>query len=264
MCAFKAAQSYVLKRRFPPNLAMVQGIAFHRLAADISMTGCTKEDVATVAIHEYERINPDSLWWAPGDDKAAAMVERRQTLINAATTLVSDHPAAIAMLEAHTTIATELKIRVDLGLSVLGEPAAFVGIVDRVTEDADGNLYVRDWKTSTKTKSQDQVDSDLEMSLYAWLVSQHFGRPVKACLYDMIVLKKRGVEPVILETTRDNSDMQSVVNRVTNICAQIDAGIYPPCDPTSWACSPKQCQMWVEECPYISERARQKFFDSIM
>lgn len=93
---------------------------------------------------------------------------------------------------------------------------------------------VVDFKFKSKTMSQSEVDGSLQLTLYAWVEN------IPLVRFDQFLKQKtpRFKRLASRRTPKQYVWMHEVINGVARA---ISAGIFPPCDPTSWACSPRWC-----------------------
>lgn len=125
----------------------------------------------------------------------------------------------------------------------------WLGFVD-LTED----ITVHDLKTSAKRFSPEAADSSTQMAMYPALIKRIDGeRPAQTCL-DVFVKNKTPVYQQVW-SEHDESDFDIIQRRGEAMIKGVEAGIFYPCDPGHWACSPKFCG-WFPNCRFISDRRR--------
>lgn len=114
----------------------------------------------------------------------------------------------------------------------------FIGRMDLV----DDKMRIRDTKTSARTPTQDQVDTDLQMTAYSMGFRVKTGKIEKGLLMDYIV--KNGVPKVVsVATTRTEEDIQRLLNLMARIAHAIDSEVfYCSCNPIF--CNPNNCGYW--------------------
>lgn len=114
----------------------------------------------------------------------------------------------------------------------------FIGRIDVV----DDKNQVRDIKTSARTPTQDQVDTDLQMSAYALGFRVLTGKTERGLLMDFIV-KNRVPKIVSIETKRTREDIDRLLKILGHIANAVEKGIfYCSCNPIY--CGPENCQYW--------------------
>ena len=114
----------------------------------------------------------------------------------------------------------------------------FVGRMDLV----DDKYRIRDTKTSARTPTQDQVDTDLQMTAYSLGFRVKTGRIEKGLVMDYLV-KNTYPKLVSIETQRTEDDIQRLLNLMARISYAIDKGVfYCSCNPIY--CNPNNCGYW--------------------
>lgn len=91
----------------------------------------------------------------------------------------------------------------------------FLGVIDCIA-DVDGERYIIDWKTSSRPYTQQQADSDGQVTAYMWLAARH--KP-KAVAYG--ILNKVTGEFQFLSSTRTKDDIQVFLNGIKEMREKI-------------------------------------------
>jgi hypothetical protein len=96
---------------------------------------------------------------------------------------------------------------------------------------------VVDFKFKGKSMAQTEVDGSLQMTLYSLATG------IYAIRFEQLLKTKT---PTIKRATavRTKADHLWLQRIVRDVAEAITKGVFPPCDPTSWACSPKWCGYW--------------------
>lgn len=119
-------------------------------------------------------------------------------------------------------------------------PWTFLGFMDLVTEDGE----VIDNKLLTRTPPQADVDSDLQLTGYAFGYWHKYGELPKALYLDCIILNKKP-KFVRLETKRTEADINKFLRQLGAWWDAITSGVVYP-NPNGWWCSEKSCSYWNE------------------
>lgn len=120
------------------------------------------------------------------------------------------------------------------------------GTIDLSTTD--GRL--KDFKTSTRSKSQKDADESLQLSLYDFLFEKKTGRkPTGLDLEVLVDLKTPKAQR--LSTGRTQRDRTVLFNRMNVLLRSRQAGIFAPAAVGSWNCSAKWCGFW-DTCPFVN------------
>jgi len=134
-------------------------------------------------------------------------------------------------------------------VEVPGAGIDLAGTIDLSTTES----RLKDFKTSTRSKSQKDADESLQLSLYDFLYEKKTGRkPAGVDLEVLVDLKTPKHQR--LTTVRTGRDRQVLFNRMNVMLKSRQAGIFAPAAVGSWNCSPKWCGFWTT-CPFVnSER----------
>ena len=134
-------------------------------------------------------------------------------------------------LEDHQIVAVELPMSASLYTDA-GQPTEFklVGFIDLLLKDPKGDYVVVDHKTAARAKTQADVDADLQMTVYSYLLSANRyvfpTAPVK-CRFDVLrKLKTPKLEHY--HSTRSADDRKRLAKIATCVLAGIEAGVFIP------------------------------------
>ena len=112
-----------------------------------------------------------------------------------------------------------------------------VGFIDLLLRDAEGNILVVDNKTSKQKKSQDAVDTDLQMSAYSYLLAANgyvFPRAEVSCRFDVLrKLKTPKLEHYFTSRTAENRRRFAKI--ANGVLAGIEQRLFIPVK--GWLCS---------------------------
>jgi hypothetical protein len=135
------------------------------------------------------------------------------------------------------------KLTLDAGLDL-----PLQGTIDVLTRDH----WLPDLKTADKSKNPEEADTSLQLTFYAGLVAHQTGKwPAKVSLE--VLVNNQEPKWQSLPTRRGPADWLNLLARIQLMLAQIRAGLFPPCDPGSWGCSPNWCG-YFGTCKYSSHR----------
>lgn len=207
-CALAFRFSAIDKLPEPPSVPAVKGTTVHRalellFAAEPAdrtpelAQECLSEALLEMrSVEEYLGLELDQAAEEAFARDASAMVERYFTL---------EDPRTI------TPVGLEMMLEADVG-GVLVR-----GIIDRLEEDADGQLVVTDYKTG-RTPSVQQEQSRLGgVHFYAFLCQQVLGRiPAR------IQLVYLGGEPQIITTTPSEQSVRGMQKKIGAIWAAVE------------------------------------------
>lgn len=245
-CPQQFERRYINGEIIPPGIAARRGSGVHK-AAEINHVQkvASHEDLAVdtlqdAARDEYVRLVKDEGVFIPKDQVS----EKEKLLaagLDAATRLVKLYRDDLA--PQIQPLFAEQFLTIDAGLEL---PIA--GTIDVLTEDN----WLPDLKTADKSKPEGEADNSLQLTFYAGMVANHTGKwPDKVSLEILVNTKEPKLQS--LKTIRGPEDWQNLMLRVQLMIAQIKTGIFPPCDPGAWICSPRWCG-YFQSCKYSMKK----------
>ena len=123
-----------------------------------------------------------------------------------------------------------------------------VGFIDLLLEDPDGNLVVVDHKTAARPKSLADVDADLQMTTYAYLLASNryvFPTATVQCRYD-VLRKLKAPKLEHYHTVRGAGDRKRLAKIAVQVLRGIEAGVFVP--NRGWMCGDCEyanaCKSW--------------------
>ena len=218
---------YIHNMRMPPAGALIQGSCYHKaLEVNFSYKIDHAEDrpldeVLDAYADEWEHLTED------GDNDAGIDWEDKEPGV------LKDEGIGLVKVY-HALIAPDVQpLKVETFYQKMLDGVNFVGYIDLETELVD----VIDHKTAGRSYNQDDVDRDIQISAYAWLL----GREIKAANHVAVKTKQPKIQ--IVETVRTKTDIRWWRDMALEVKRAIDKGVFPP-SPTGWHCGPKWCGYW--------------------
>ncbi len=233
-CPQQFERRYINGEIIPPGIAARRGSATHK-AAEINHLQkiTTREDLPIdtlqdAARDEYVRLVKVEGVFIPKDQ----ISEKDKLLaagLDASTRLTKLYRETLA--PAIQPILAEKFLEIDAGLEL---PMA--GTIDVLTEEN----WLPDLKTADKSKGVNEANNSLQLTFYAGLVADYIGKwPDKVSLEILVNTKEPKLQS--LETKRGPQHWRNLLLRVQLMIAQINTGLFPPCSPDFWSCSPNWC-----------------------
>jgi CRISPR/Cas system-associated exonuclease Cas4 (RecB family) len=213
---------YILGLKEPPAVALVQGGKIHE-ALDMNNKHKIQsgEDLPANVVQEkfadeFETASFEIERW--DEPKDAVMAQSRkliQSYMNVEAPLINP-------------VASEEKIENTIEYED-GLELPVVAIIDVREENAIG-----DYKVSSRRKSKNEMEGNLQMGLYAYL------KEIRNT-YFMMMLK--GKDEVARQTLCvEDIQVRWTLQVMREVAQAISRGVFPPCDPgTSWCCSKAYC-----------------------
>lgn len=232
-CAEQWRRRYINKEVIPPGIAMHRGTGVHKAVelnnrqkvdswTDLPLD--VLEDAARDGV--INNVRKQSLLIPPGDGRSFQAIMGEG--VDAAVKLVKVYKECAA--PSIQPVLVEEKVTMDIGLDV-----PLLGYLDCFTAAG----VVNDTKTSGKSKSQAEIDTSSQLTAYAGMTHQRMG--VWPLVQIDVLVNLKVAKHQRLNSIRGPRDFEIMVSRIDLMLKQIKTGLFPPCDPGSWACSPKWC-----------------------
>lgn len=236
----KCARQYMFRYeegiRTPPGVALVLGKGTHApIEADLKAKMATGELLPLEQVTQQAAEAVRREWEA----EPPALSEEEQQLgasrvlgetVDAAVSLASLHHKVVAPAINPTGVEAGFVLELD------GFPFDVIGY-----KDVEEPGRIRDTKTKSKTPPADAADTSMQLTLYH-MESAARGLDVEVQLDNLVATKVPKYVPQ--KSRRNIIDHHRLLRRLEVAAQQIEAGVFPPTDPTSWACSPKWCGYW--------------------
>jgi len=245
-CAHQFERRYLRGEIIPPGIAARRGSATHKAAQlNHEQKLHTQEDLPLDHLQDAARDHYVKLIQEEGvfipKDQLPAKDQLLAGGLDAAVRLTQLYRESLA--PAIQPALVEEKLTMDIGLDL-----PLQGTIDVLTE----NHWLPDLKTADKSKNAGEADHSLQLTFYSGLVAQHTGRwPQRISLEILVNNKIPKLQS--LPTTRGPEDWGNLMVRIQLMLAQMRAGLFPPCDPNAWICSPQWCG-YFGTCKYAIKR----------
>lgn len=218
-CARQYLFRYCEGMVIPPAIAMVEGSSHHKTVQSTNTTfikngkHLSVKDMEDIFCETFLVASKEVTDWE--DESADKVISRGRKLINS---YMQDFGKGFVPVDA------EMEVKVNMaGVSMLG-------FVDMLDKDSLWDLKVRG-----RAPSKNEVREDVQLTFYAYATERD--------KVGQIIMKKTTIPGIeILSSWRDRSaDSQWLMQLISDYVRQISAGIFPPCDPSSWVCCPRFC-----------------------
>jgi hypothetical protein len=245
-CPHQFERRYLQGEIIPPGIAARRGSATHK-AAQINHEQKlhSQEDLPVADLqdaardHYVKQINEEGVFIPK--NQVAEKARLLAAGFDAAIRLTRLYREALAP-DIQPTLVEE-QLTHDAGLDL-----PLQGTIDVLTADH----WLPDLKTADKSKGPGEANHSLQLTFYAGLVAQQTGKwPEKISLE--VLVNNREPKLQSLPTSRGPADWANLLLRIQLMLAQIHTGLFPPCDPNAWSCSPQWCgYFWT--CKYSLKR----------
>jgi len=143
-----------------------------------------------------------------------------------------------------------LAIEEPFSFNLPGLPVPIIGVMDLIEEDEAGTVVIVDWKTSSRSYSLDEVDKNLQLTLYrmAAHANGYHGREILLRFDCLIKTQMKKFEQYY--TTRSEVDERRLQKKILAVWEGISSGVYIPND-GHWKCKgcsyqENACKEWFE------------------
>ena len=237
-CPMQYQHRYVDGIVAPPGVALIVGKGTHRANASDLLAKMDSGDL--LSGEEVKAIAADATtreWDAQevaldDDEKVEGVDKVKGAAIDRSVSLATLYHEEIAPTIEPIGIEQQFTLPLPSGDELTG----FI--------DVNTATKIRDGKTSGKSPVADAADQSLQLTGYIWAEWEASGRQtIKTGSLDYLVSLKKP-KAVVLETTRTEQDFSRLHARLDVASQMIRAGLFPPCDPGQWCCSPKWCGYW--------------------
>jgi hypothetical protein len=247
-CAEQWRRRYIEGDKFPPGIALHIGSGFHK-AAEVNYEGklLTRLDepldvCVDAAVTEYDAKLDQLGLMLPKEevgDAAKIMGEGKDAVVG----FTEEWHKIVAPIYQPQFI--EEKFLIDLP----GVNKPFLGFIDLYSEQ--GTLS--DLKSGARAWTQDRADGATQMTLYREAIRQKTGQYPAKMRFDTVIEYSNGFFYEPFETTRDQQDLEILINKAKIMERMIEAECYPPANPDSWSCNAVWCG-YFHTCQYMKRK----------
>ena len=225
-CPRQWAYSYLEGLRRPPGVALIKGSALDKAATfNLDQKRVTKRDLA---VYDVLEVAEDA--FRKDVDRNGGQSEVQWDGTNFARALDSAINLTSTHMKHHAPLIQPREVQLELHRE-LPDGRDFVGFVDFVEED--GTLS--DVKSGSRRMAAGDADTDPQPSAYGYLA----GEPVAFKFYRSIDTGSKLTHEIV-ETGRDQRAIDWYEQKVLDVSAAINTGVFPPND-SGWACSRRFC-----------------------
>lgn len=248
-CGEQYRRAYILRDRVPPGVALIKGGSVHKAAeVNYQQKIASHRDLPVATLKEAAAAYLDT------EVGGGLMLTPEESSRGLNTIIGEVRDRAAGLVDLFRTevapsvqpVLVEKYVRIDL-------PKHSHDLLGRL-DVADASGYIRDLKTASRRKNQDEIDRSDQLTFYHAAYRQQVGNPAVGVILDVLVDTKR---PAVqrLESERTEADQQVFLNRLNAMLRGVQAGSFPPAPLGSWCCSPKYCGYWFT-CPYVNSERR--------
>lgn len=223
---------YIQGLKIPPSGAMIQSKVWHRTVEENYRQKIRSEkDLPINHMTEFYAAEYEQALKA--EEIAFDLDEDPARLKDQGIAITTAHHELIAPTVQPALV--EEKFTISLGDDF---PYDLVGVWDLVDKDG----VIADNKAYGRTPSQEDVDKDVQLGIYALGYRVSRGKIEKGLRLDAVI-KNKQPKPVQIATTRTNGECRFLLGLIEHVARAIQAGVCYP-NPNGWHCSPVRCGYW--------------------
>ena len=221
---------YIKGFKIPPSGAMVQSRIWHEtLETNYKQKIQSDKDLPLSDMQEFFASRFDETF----NNEEIEINKPQGKIKDEGTSIVAIHHKIIAP-KVHPLLVEE-EFRISLGEDFPYELLGYWDIIEREGFIVDNKAYGR-------TPNQDDVDKDLQLTIYSLGYRAAKKQIEKGIRLDAII-KTKQPKAMQIHTSRTNDDCRWILNLIEQVAQAIKNGIFYP-NPTGWNCSPKFCGYW--------------------
>ncbi len=248
-CGEQYRRRYLENEVIPPRVVMLKGSGVHegmkhnnRQKIE-SRVDLPKKDIIELSVVGFEdRVAKEGLMLTPDE----LSVGKDKIVGGAKDSIVS-----IAGLYADVMAPTIQPIHAEETI-IINIPK--LPPIKTVLDLIDDQKNVRDAKISGKKKSQKDVETSLQLTMYAIAFRVLKGELPASVLFDVLVDKKKP-EYQIAKSYRDMEDFNAGLQILITALNGITKGVFLPAPEGFWGCDARYCGYY-ESCKYISKNKK--------
>jgi CRISPR/Cas system-associated exonuclease Cas4 (RecB family) len=215
---------YVSKLPETKNGSLILGSAFHKGMQTASITKALQgeimstDDVLDVysQAFDYSKENDEIEW---GDDDPGLVKDNGTKMMAKYYEEYGSQIVPFVDAEGLPFVERKHTFEIVPGLKVFG-------IMDVITDDG----FIRDYKTSSKSPSQNIIDEKIQLPVYSMMYRDLFGQKESGVGFDYIVNLKKEKKAMRLETEGpiDDNRIERTKQTFVGVAKSISAGIFYP------------------------------------
>jgi len=130
-----------------------------------------------------------------------------------------------------------------------GLPVPIIGVLDLVESDESGAIIITDWKTASKSYSEDEINKNLQLTLYGMAAKANGYGDKEILMRFHCLIKTRTPKFEEYYTTRSEMDEMRAVKKIRHVWDGIGKRVFIPNE--SWKCKgcsyKNACDEWFKK-----------------
>jgi len=243
---------YIEGIKQPPNVSMIKGSAFHKVAETNNIQKkVTKTDLCLDELKEIASNDLDSRF----DSEITYKKDEKDNLSKTKGDAKDSLMGAIDQLAINTKDVIPIETESEYNIQIPGIAKPLKAIIDCITDDN----RVIDYKVTGKPKTQLETDVDIQLMAYALIHRVYFDNFPKLEFHNYVTkhTKTKGHETLFkkISTEHNENSITPLINTLRVVTESIEKGIFLPAAKGSWQCSPSACSHY-HSCKYIHGQSR--------
>lgn len=254
-CGEQYYQRYIKKNIKPPGVALVVGKSVDKgVSANMDNKKDKKALLPRDEVTDTTRDTFENEWKSgiklTEDEAKEGMAKTKKNAAERSIKMSGLHYDRFAEHINPTHVQRKCQFRlkgIDITLDGKTMPVHFLGYVDI----QEGNVAIRDTKTSQKLPNASAADESLQLTAYALFSRVLDEKPVDWVTLDYVVCTpKMNMNHKTLPSVRSDNDFRIILRRIENAIKVLQAGTFVPASQGAWQCSPNWCGYFAS-CPYV-------------
>jgi hypothetical protein len=239
----------------PPAVALIVGSATH-VSIERNLKNKMEKKVL-LPDEEVRQVAADDLnrrWQDEGadlssldeDELGKGEKELRGEAVDMAVSLASLHNRELAPTIEPIHIERKWDVAID------GFPCDLQGTIDcQENGGLTAGTRIRDVKTSKRSPPKDKAEKDEQLTMYS-MAAKVLDGTIPELSMDFLV-KTKEPKVVVQNTKREQADFEPLLARIAAASRCIETGVFMPCAPDHWCCSPRFCG-YFGQCQFVKSR----------
>ena len=257
-CGEQWRRRYVCGEVIPPGVALIKGGAVHK-AAEVNFLQKVESrvDLPLSQLYEAAVEHVDAIVRKDG-----LLLTQEEESIGTAKVIGGIKGSAVILTGAFARwVAPRIQPAMVEKFITIPIPDATHDLLGRLDIATVADEVV-DLKTSSRKKTQEDVDRSDQLTFYDAAFEYETGRPCRGISFEVLVETKIP-QVQSLWSTRAPKHRKILLAKINTMLAGVQAGVFLPAAAGNWCCSPKFCGYW-STCPFVDaeRKAAAESFES--
>jgi putative RecB family exonuclease len=137
----------------------------------------------------------------------------------------------------------------EFSFQIPGVDVPMIGVMDLIQQDEAGNLIITDFKTAGRSYSKDEIDKNLQLTVYSLAAKQNGFADQEILLRFDCLIKTKKPKFEQYYTIRTDEDHHRAIKKIQEVWQGIQKKVFVPND-NSWRCNhcsyKNHCDQWFQ------------------